>query len=492
MVALTILAGLLRFSTLGTQSFWSDEAVTVTLLRADFRDMLALIPDSESTPPLYYVLAWPWTRLVGADELGLRSLSALAGTLTVPLAAAAAWSLVSKRAAVITAALVAVNPLLVWYSQEARAYSLLVSLVALSFLLFVRATANPTRARLALWSAAALAAAATHYFAAFVVLPEALILLTSRTRRAAVAVGAVALGGLVLAPLALAQRATGSAEWIGRSAFDARLATIGKQLLVGRSAPFDQPLAVLAVLLLLMSLLFIVRDADVHSRRGAAIAATVGFTALLTSLALVPFGLDYVITQNVLGALVPLLVAASVGFAVSRPPSVGIAAVLALCAVSVALVAATALDHSYQRTNWRGAAHASARGASPQLIVLDKDYGGWFARLPFRLYRPEPHAVDAGLAPVRQLFPERLRRRDQDYAMPSTLSVSELVFVNFDAERRCGVGSPRLLGSFRLVQADDADGYRLLRYRSKSPERVEPRALAACLSGHEIAILLDR
>ena len=59
------------------------------------------------------------------------------------------------------------------------------------------------------------------------------------------------------------------------------------------------------------------------------------------------------------------------------------------------------------------------------------------------------------LANVRQLFPERLRRRARDYEMPSTLPVSEVVFVNFDGEPGCGVGSPRILGSFRLIDTDD-------------------------------------
>ena len=58
--------------------------------------------------------------------MGLRSLSALAGTLTVPVCYAAGRTLVSHRAGMIVAALSAVSPLLVWYSQEARAYGLFV------------------------------------------------------------------------------------------------------------------------------------------------------------------------------------------------------------------------------------------------------------------------------------------------------------------------------------------------------------------------------
>src|SRR5213078_1747237 len=86
------------------------------------------LPGSESTPPLYYILAWLWTRVFGLDEAGLRSLSALAGTLTIPVAYFIAARLASVRAGIAAAALVAVNPLLWWYSQEARSYALVVLL----------------------------------------------------------------------------------------------------------------------------------------------------------------------------------------------------------------------------------------------------------------------------------------------------------------------------------------------------------------------------
>ena len=45
------------------------------------------IEATESTPPLYYCMAWVWARIFGYGETGLRSLSAVAGVLTVPLEA---------------------------------------------------------------------------------------------------------------------------------------------------------------------------------------------------------------------------------------------------------------------------------------------------------------------------------------------------------------------------------------------------------------------
>ena len=81
---------------------------------------------SESAPPLYYALAWLWTQVAGTGEFGLRSLSAAGrgrdgpGRLPARRASCAA-----AAPAIFAAALVAVNPMLLWYSQEARAYALL-------------------------------------------------------------------------------------------------------------------------------------------------------------------------------------------------------------------------------------------------------------------------------------------------------------------------------------------------------------------------------
>src|SRR5205814_9331921 len=118
--ALTVLAAVLRFYRLGHQGLWFDEANTALLVHFSPGKMLGLVPQTESTPPLYYCVAWVWARIFGYGETGLRSLSAVAGVLTVPVVYSAARKLISTRAGLIVAALAACSPLLVWYSQEAR------------------------------------------------------------------------------------------------------------------------------------------------------------------------------------------------------------------------------------------------------------------------------------------------------------------------------------------------------------------------------------
>ena len=82
----------------------------------------------ETNPPLYFVLGWLWARVFGTGEVGLRSLSALIGTAVIPIAYLCGRELVSRRAGLVAAALVALSPFMIWYSQEAREYMLLAAL----------------------------------------------------------------------------------------------------------------------------------------------------------------------------------------------------------------------------------------------------------------------------------------------------------------------------------------------------------------------------
>ncbi len=143
-----LLAFGLRFHRLAAQSFWNDEGNSARLSERP----LALIIEgtaSDIHPPLYYLLLHGWRDLAGASEFGLRAFSAFAGVLTVammvPLARALcppgqmkAVSVAKEKKAndlslvIVAALLTAVNPALVYYSQETRMYALLGLLAVLS------------------------------------------------------------------------------------------------------------------------------------------------------------------------------------------------------------------------------------------------------------------------------------------------------------------------------------------------------------------------
>ena len=187
LAALTLLAAALRLSTLDLQSFWYDEAFTpVHVLHPSLWATLRSVVHTENTPPLWYVIAWADSRVLGTGEVALRLPSALAGIATVPVAWAIGRSSAGRRAtAIARAALVAVNPLFVWYSQEARAYGLFVLCAALAMLCFLRAEREPTPRRWRRSRSPASLALLTHYFAVFLLVPMVLWLLCDRAPRRA-------------------------------------------------------------------------------------------------------------------------------------------------------------------------------------------------------------------------------------------------------------------------------------------------------------------
>ena len=77
LAALLLLAAALRFSTLGLQSFWYDEAFTpVHVLHTSLGATLHSVVHTENTPPLWYVLIWAWSRVFGTGAVALRLPSA--------------------------------------------------------------------------------------------------------------------------------------------------------------------------------------------------------------------------------------------------------------------------------------------------------------------------------------------------------------------------------------------------------------------------------
>ena len=393
-VALTVLGAALRFPTLDRQSFWLDELVTVSLLDRGLGDVLHEIPRTEATPYVYYVVAWLWSSVFGLGEVGLRSMSALAGTATIPVAYLAGAVLVSRRTGLVAAALVATNPFLVWYSQEARSYALLALLCAGSVLAFGLALRG-TRGGLAGWAAVSALAIATHYFAVFIVAAETVWLLVRLRPRRPALLALLLPGAALLAhvPLLLAQR--GNGESVAGSSLVGRVAGIPKNLAVGYSFPAEALGSALAAVLLLVGVVLLVRLAP-RERRGAIVAGSLALAVILIPVGLAFVGIDYVIARNAIAAVVPAAVCVGAGYATGR---LGLAAAVVLCALSAAVALAPALDTSYGRTDWRGAAEQLETADVARAIVVTP----YMSRTLWRPY----------LADLREAPRGRARRGDR-------------------------------------------------------------------------------
>jgi mannosyltransferase len=367
---LIVLAAVLRFYRLGHQGFWFDEGNTAQEVGFTPGEMLTLLKHYESTPPFYYGVAWVWARIFGFGEVGLRSLSAVAGVLTVPVAYGAAAKLISRRAGVIAAALTTFSPLLIWYSQEARAYELTVLLTFLSLLAFAYVFARPGRVALAAWTVASGLALSTEYYAALVIVPEAIWLLYTHRRDPGLRRVLIALAVLVLwsAPLlwfAISQNGTGHASWIAPLPLTPRLRQLIPQFTSGFQLPAQQVLMRVAEAAALIGLVLLSVRSDSEERRGPLIALTIGVGGFLLSLLLVAGGIDDLLTRNVISLWVPGAVAVAGGLAVTRARALGVACTVVLCGIGLTGAIAVAVNRSYQRPDWRGVARVLGRTPAP-------------------------------------------------------------------------------------------------------------------------------
>jgi 4-amino-4-deoxy-L-arabinose transferase-like glycosyltransferase len=371
---LTVLAAALRFATLGVQSYHHDEIVTASrILRDGFWHAMDAVGFSESAPPLYYALAWAWTRLTGTGEVGLRSFSALAGVATVPVAYLLGTELRGRRTGIVAAALVAVNPMLLWYSQEARAYALFALLTAVSLLYFVRALDRGRRRDFVAWGIASALALATHYFAAFPVLAEALWLLHRRRRQSAPGLAIVAGAGLLLAPLAIHQMSIGHAEWIGNFTLGHRLGEAGLTFALGETGDIiarpTHPLLALAPFLLSAAGLALALVRGERRAAGIPLALAAVTICVPLGLALLDPGKDYVLTRNLIPAAVPLLVAIATGFTLQRARRAGAVLAAALVVYSLGFSIWASVSPALQRPDWDAVAAAIGEPQRPRAMV---------------------------------------------------------------------------------------------------------------------------
>lgn len=157
---------------------------------------------SDTSPPLYYVLLYGWSRVAGTGDAALRLFSVGWALACFPLLWSLARQLGGPAAPLPTCALFSLSPPSVFYSTEGRMYSLLCFWTLATLWLALALRRQSFRPGLiALWVAVGAAGLLTHYFYAFVWTAAAgwLLLHPGRLPRATL-LGAAALTALLVLP----------------------------------------------------------------------------------------------------------------------------------------------------------------------------------------------------------------------------------------------------------------------------------------------------
>jgi uncharacterized membrane protein len=224
LIAILVVATVVRFAGLGSKPLWIDEAMTALVVlgrgpddvplgvarpltalasifslnpAATWLDVVTRLVDpavQHTHPPLFYVLMHAWLAWSAPplSELAwtLRAVAAVFGILAVVLIYGLARSAFGERAGLIAAALAAVSPAMVMLAQEGRNYTLPLMLLAAAFWVMVTMVERLTGARpvpptlWAAWTTLNICACYAHYYStlAFVAQALTLAILVARER----------------------------------------------------------------------------------------------------------------------------------------------------------------------------------------------------------------------------------------------------------------------------------------------------------------------
>src|SRR3990172_9702928 len=128
LILLLILAFLIRLIAVN-QSLWLDEATTAQVVKQfNLAEIVTKFSPRDFHPPLYYLFMKLWTGVFGYSEVALRMPSIIFSLLT-------GW-VIYLIGGLWASALFLFNPLVVYYSQEARMYMMVTFFLTGAFYFF--------------------------------------------------------------------------------------------------------------------------------------------------------------------------------------------------------------------------------------------------------------------------------------------------------------------------------------------------------------------
>lgn len=181
--AILLAAFALRAHRLDWQALWWDEGLTLFFARLNFADNAEYaVRLADTNPPFYRMILGGWLALAGSSAFAARAFSVIAGVVAVAATTRLGRALLGAKEALLAGGLAAASPALIYYSREAKTYSLVAACGTLSIVLWLRLlqkslTSNPPHwSRPGLWLAYGLTLAVplgSHYIAIFLIAVQA-------------------------------------------------------------------------------------------------------------------------------------------------------------------------------------------------------------------------------------------------------------------------------------------------------------------------------
>jgi uncharacterized membrane protein len=183
LVLIISLAIFLRFYGIEHESLWNDELSSC--YRSSFSTLSEVITKgviSDVHPPGFQILLFFVENFIGNSAFSLRLLPVIAGILTIPILFYVGRKLFDESTALLASAMLAVSPIHIWLSQEARPYAILIFLTTCSVYLLLNLISNLAQGKPnGIWNLIGFILTGifleyTHYFGLLAYLLEILIL----------------------------------------------------------------------------------------------------------------------------------------------------------------------------------------------------------------------------------------------------------------------------------------------------------------------------
>lgn len=297
LLLLILLGFALRVYRLDAMSFWADEVLTPLRSALTVREILSNhitlqgVYSQDTHPPLYFLIIRVTRQLLGTSDFAYRFVAVVFGTLTIPMMARFGRSLFTPRIGLLAAAITTINPLQIWYAQEARMYTLLVLCMLIATYYLWQAWQAADARQLPRWIGGYLIFAGfavyTHYTAAFLILAQGIIWLWILWRKQLwkLVIGVIAvaiLASLPLIPVVIPRLLTGVEASYSLVSPQTFFLDVVRGFGFGRTADHSQP--VIFTLQILLTIILIIGVWYTHHFRRTflliyMLAATVGLLA---------------------------------------------------------------------------------------------------------------------------------------------------------------------------------------------------------------------
>lgn len=174
----------IRFYQLGAHNFWFDEYVTHYYVQnfSSFQRIREVTFRYLFSHQVYYILLKFWRPVFGKSEFSFRFLPMVFGVVSIPVIYKLGKLFFNSQVGLISAFLLAISPMHIWYSQEARGYSLATFLIMLVVYFFASALKKNKRHLWAGFIISSIIAFYTNYSCLYLIIVLSGILFTKKYR----------------------------------------------------------------------------------------------------------------------------------------------------------------------------------------------------------------------------------------------------------------------------------------------------------------------